>query len=643
VASPLRSISSRQFGGLFLLSALLPSVLLVVLGWQLLRQDADLERQRARDDREQAADAAVAALSSELMLVEAWLREGNVPQHLTTSSDVVVVEFASAGVRVDPPARLIYLPNPPSLHEANSATFETAEQKEFRDQDPAGAAELYRQLTRSRNATTKAVALMGLARTLRRKGEYDDALQAYAAAADADRIGVAGTPVALLARRGSCEILEQLGRTTELRAAAAELERQLRDGRWPLHAATFEAQLGDLERWAGGPPNFAPEARALAEAVRRSWVQWNESDGPFSQRSLVRVADTDVTLIVQATATGARLLLATPQFVETHFLSKARPGIRSGVEIRLEPAGHRPPGAPVTRRLTGDSGLPWTVTASSALEATAALNPRRRLWFAGVGAMLLIVFGGSYMIQRLVARELAVAQLQSEFVAAVSHEFRTPLTSLRQLSEMLIDRPEAPAERRVHYYAALQRQTERLQRLVESLLDFGRLESGRAAYRLQPVEITPLVARIVQDFSEDGAARGHAVSFESRGHGAVAADPDAIRNALWNLLDNAAKYSPASEPIIVSVNWGDGSVELEVRDAGPGIPSHEHGRIFEKFVRGERARHDGVAGTGIGLAMVQHIAMAHGGAVHVRSEPGAGAVFTLVLPSIRQVVVEGAS
>jgi signal transduction histidine kinase len=375
------------------------------------------------------------------------------------------------------------------------------------------------------------------------------------------------------------------------------------------------------------------------------WEEWREEDGqPFNRRSMRRVDETDITLIAQGSASTARALLVDQAYVEKNWLTKARLREPAAVQVGLEFPGQRQLEPQTTRRPASDSGLPWTVvTSSTASAASAALSPRRRLWLAGVGAMLLLVLTGTYMIQRLVSRELAVARLHSEFVAAVSHEFRTPLTSLRQLSEMLMDKPDAPTGRRVAYYGALQRQTERLQRLVESLLDFGRLESGRSGYHLQPLDLRPMIEQITREFLDDPAARGHALSVETDGQLSVSADPDAIRNAVWNLLDNAAKYSPPSAPIIVSVQDGAGCVEVHVRDAGSGIPVQEQGQIFEKFVRGERARQEGVPGTGIGLAMVRQIAKAHGGSVRVSCPPGSGAVFTLALPAIHHPTVERTS
>ena len=236
---------------------------------------------------------------------------------------------------------------------------------------------------------------------------------------------------------------------------------------------------------------------------------------------------------------------------------------------------------------------------------------------------------------RAVSRELAVARLQSDFVSAVSHEFRTPLTSLRQLSEMLMDRPEMSDDRRQSYYAALARQTERLQRLVESLLDFGRMEAGTSPYREVPLDAATFVTALVQQFNEDPAARGHDIRLDCPADaGTICADHDALTNALWNLLDNAVKYSPASGRVDVTVRAAGATLSIAVRDQGAGIPAGEHREIFGKFVRGATARAGNVPGTGLGLAMVRHIAVAHGGGVGVLSAPGQGSTFTLTLPLV---------
>jgi signal transduction histidine kinase len=251
-----------------------------------------------------------------------------------------------------------------------------------------------------------------------------------------------------------------------------------------------------------------------------------------------------------------------------------------------------------------------------------------------VFTLVVVVIAGGYVMVRAVSRELAVAQLQSDFVSAVSHEFRTPLTSLQQFTDLLSDDPEQPASKRRTYYQAQARAAERLRRLVESLLDFGRMEAGARPYRLERLAVAPLVARIVEDFTREGAPHAFVIEASISDEGrAFDVDPDAFTRALWNLLENAVKYSGSSRTVTVTLEPRNDTVVIGVRDRGLGIPRHEHHEIFKKFVRGAASREHGIKGTGIGLAMVRHIVDAHGGAVSVESAPGEGSTFTIALPA----------
>jgi two-component system phosphate regulon sensor histidine kinase PhoR len=272
------------------------------------------------------------------------------------------------------------------------------------------------------------------------------------------------------------------------------------------------------------------------------------------------------------------------------------------------------------------------------------LEWRRRLLLAGLAAILLLLGGGSVFLWRVVQRELAVARLQTEFVAAVSHEFRTPLTSMQHVTELLDEDDDMSRDRRRSFYGVLARNTERLRQLVESLLDFARMESGRKPYDLQPLDAGTIVDRVVSDF------RGHAdqrpITLEvdrTGGDLTVRADATALAHALWNLLDNAVKYSPDGGAVDVSMSRQGAGVSIAVRDRGLGIPQSEQRDIFERFVRGRQATTLGIAGTGLGLAMVAHIVAAHDGRVEVDSEEGAGSTFRIVLPSTDGVPVPDAA
>jgi signal transduction histidine kinase len=295
-----------------------------------------------------------------------------------------------------------------------------------------------------------------------------------------------------------------------------------------------------------------------------------------------------------------------------------------------------PTGSPQALRTSSDTRLPWTVRISSADPAAdlAQLAGRRRLLLAGLAMMGVMVLMGGYFTLRAVSRELAVSRLQSDFVSAVSHEFRTPLTSMLHLTDSLDRGIVVDEERRRQYYGALAHETTRLHRLVESLLNFGRMEAGAFEYRFEPVDLAALVGDVVAEFQKEFASSGHHVELRAdRSLPSVRADREALGRALWNLLDNAVKYSPSRPAIWVELAGEGKRIVLRVRDQGPGIPAEEQKEIFNKFVRGSAARASNVKGTGVGLAMVRHTIRAHGGEVWVESRPGDGSTFTILLPA----------
>jgi signal transduction histidine kinase len=276
------------------------------------------------------------------------------------------------------------------------------------------------------------------------------------------------------------------------------------------------------------------------------------------------------------------------------------------------------------------------------------LAARRRLLLAGLSVLAPLLLITSYFIVRAMTRELAVARLQSDFVASVSHEFRSPLTSMRQLSSMLVQGRLPSDEQRQRSYEFLADETGRLDRLIEGLLDFGLIEAGEARYRLESTAAVELVRETVSAFQRTVTARGYQVELSlpasSSGDPAdrlavrhrILADKEALGRAIWNLLDNAVKFSPDERKVWVDVvplhEKQQARLAIAVKDRGMGIPATEQRTIFDKFVRGSASREAGIKGTGIGLAMVKHIIAAHGGEIRLESAPGEGSRFTILLP-----------
>jgi len=186
--------------------------------------------------------------------------------------------------------------------------------------------------------------------------------------------------------------------------------------------------------------------------------------------------------------------------------------------------------------------------------------------------------------------------------------------------------------RRQRYYDVLNGETDRLRQLVEDLLDFGRMEAGKASYQLEPLDVRAVVQQAADEFRRDADAGDRLVAAVEGPAVTVAADREALMRAIRNLLDNAAKYSPSSTPIHLEVLAETREVRVRVRDEGPGIPAREQKRIFTRFYRGTGVTRAGIKGTGLGLATVLHLVRAHRGRVQVESAPGAGSTFTIQLP-----------
>jgi signal transduction histidine kinase len=230
-------------------------------------------------------------------------------------------------------------------------------------------------------------------------------------------------------------------------------------------------------------------------------------------------------------------------------------------------------------------------------------------------------------------REAEIAQLKSDFVANVSHDLKTPLSVIRMFGETLeMDRVPDEA-RREEYYRVITRESERLSRLIDNVLDFSRIERGRQTYDMARTAIEPLVRDTLDVFAYPLAQQGFKIETRvAPDLPDVLMDADAVGQALANLIDNAMKYSDARRSITVAAARVGDELAITVTDEGIGIAAKEQGKIFEKFYRVGRSETQGRRGSGIGLALVRHIAEAHRGRVTVESRPGEGSRFTLWLP-----------
>jgi two-component system phosphate regulon sensor histidine kinase PhoR len=230
-------------------------------------------------------------------------------------------------------------------------------------------------------------------------------------------------------------------------------------------------------------------------------------------------------------------------------------------------------------------------------------------------------------------RESRVSKLQSDFVSKVSHDLRTPLTSIRMFVETLQLGRLPDKERQQEALAIISAETERLSGLIARLLDWARMESGRRPYRRAPVAVADVVDDALRAFNTQLLHAPAQVTREiAPGLSPFHVDREAMAGALLDLLQNAHKYTGTDKKIAIRAAQQDGAIVIRVSDNGPGIAPREQKRIFDKFYRGKDPLDRTIEGSGLGLSMVKHIVKGHGGRITVQSTPGAGATFTIALP-----------
>jgi two-component system phosphate regulon sensor histidine kinase PhoR len=221
---------------------------------------------------------------------------------------------------------------------------------------------------------------------------------------------------------------------------------------------------------------------------------------------------------------------------------------------------------------------------------------------------------------------------REEFVANVSHELRTPLSLIKGYVETLLDGARNDPVVAERFLKIIERNSSRLDLLIQDLLSISALESGRMKLNLQPVKLCTLVDKVFNDLKPPAESKGVTLKNEVSDL-TVTADANRLEQVFANLVDNAIKYGRQQGVVTIGGKRSDdGKIELCVRDDGPGIPAEALVRVFERFYRVDKARSREQGGTGLGLSIVKHIVQSHGGKVWVRSEVGKGAAFFFTLP-----------
>jgi signal transduction histidine kinase len=616
-----------------------------VQGRRIVDQERELGKTRARERLGEIQKRMAAEISQDMFArleriktQEIYTSPSTVPQPGRYSDPAVLLVGRVDGDRLVWP----WDANP---REAGSGRFrddpefrrkiQEAERAESNDKERA--ASLYRSMIETAsNAAQRAEARFGLARTL----PPAEALRVYRDVLDipwsvTDQTGLPYAYLAaliLMKSTGSSDVLARAKRDLEspnvlqadqvsrLKSVLGEL-RNSSDAAIRSGAAAaldrLEERVRDLEKVRG-----LQEARHLQRDFAGLGVtdeDWKPYRGPGGDLWLVGkapegIASSPLAFVVDAEA------------------------IRKSVE---EGRAARSEDTPFSIAVGGDSGQPLgehlpnlRVTFQSAAEAEVLPESELERSFYGLSLLLVIplTFLGGYLLWRDTRREIHIAELRSQFVSSVSHELKTPLTSIRMFAEAL---QMGLAEPQIHseYLETIVNESERLTRLLNNVLDFSRIERGQKTYRMEPTSLGEVVQSAVRTMRYPLEEQGFVLDLDiPEEMPQIAVDRDAIHQAILNLLTNAMKYSGQRRDIALRLSSKNGSAMIEVSDHGIGIPAKDQPHIFEKFYRAQVPENRAVSGTGLGLALVAHIAEAHGGSVHVASTPGEGSTFTIHLP-----------
>jgi signal transduction histidine kinase len=281
-----------------------------------------------------------------------------------------------------------------------------------------------------------------------------------------------------------------------------------------------------------------------------------------------------------------------------------------------------------------DNFPPWRIEFYRAqAQSLGILDLKRNFYFWTIITLIIVLTFGTVLIVRTIVHEMDVLKIKSDFVSSVSHEFKTPLTSIKALTERLQSGKIVDQAKMKQYFSVISQDVDKLTGLVKNILDFSKIEEGKKEFDFQETDICLLVNEQIQDFKKSEMSKE--IEVDTQFHTGVPdlfVDREALAQAFNNLLENAVKFSSGKKKIEVTVKKDENNVIIEVSDRGIGIPQDEQDKIFDKFYQGRNALRQSVKGTGLGLTLVKHTVEAHEGRITVHSKIGEGSTFSLILP-----------
>ncbi len=285
-----------------------------------------------------------------------------------------------------------------------------------------------------------------------------------------------------------------------------------------------------------------------------------------------------------------------------------------------------------------DNFPPWKIEFfRSKTSALGGLDIKKNFYFWTIVVLLIVLTFGAALIMRTITHEMEVLKIKSDFVSSVSHEFKTPLTSIKTLVERLHDGKVQEKTKMRQYFSVIAQDTDKLTRMVGNILDFSKIEEGKREYDFVETDVAQLVSHQIQEFRKNELRKDFSIqAFIQKDIPKLSVDKEAFSQVLDNLLDNAVKFSSDKREIQVHLRKDEENIVVEVKDKGIGIAPDEWDKIFDKFYQGKNAFKQTVKGAGLGLTLVKHTVEVHGGRISIKSKVGEGSAFSLIFPVTRK-------